>query len=77
MNELAIHFPNLHELLQLDESLRFVDLHSGTPQLVTALFAQNPNIYDYAVNLSSAQVIQTIQPLTPPCDLRHYAKSRP
>ena len=61
MNELAIHFPNLHELLQLDESLRFVDLHSGTPQLVTALFAQNPNIYDYAVNLSSAQVIQTIQ----------------
>lgn len=61
MKELAIHFPNLQEFLDLDNALHFIDMQNAQQQLVGSLFALNPNLYDYAVNLSSCRTIQNLQ----------------
>lgn len=60
MKELAIYFTNLKRLLDMDEALRVVSVEEIPSYLVTALYAQNPNIYDYSVNLASSAVIQQL-----------------
>ncbi|MBQ7650874.1 MAG: hypothetical protein IJS15_07940 [Victivallales bacterium] len=56
--ELALYFPNMKSLDNMDEALRFVDI-TKIPQLFGIAFMQNDTNYaDYVVNLKSLQIMQ-------------------
>ena len=58
--ELALYFPNMKSLSNMDEALRFVDI-TKIPQLFAIAFMQNDTNYaDYVVNLKSLHVMQEL-----------------
>lgn len=58
--ELAIYFPNLERLLDMENALRIVDIQDVPSYLVSVMYAQGPNVYDYSVNLGSTTWIQLL-----------------
>ena len=55
--ELALYFPNMKSLSNMDEALRFVDI-TKIPQLFAIAFMQNDTNYaDYVVNLKSLHIM--------------------
>ncbi len=59
--ELAIYFSDLERLLDMDSSLRVIDTDKLSSYVMTTMFVQNPNVYDYSVNLTTVPWIQAIR----------------
>ena len=59
--ELAIYFPDMERLLDMDDALRVIDMKKLSTYIMTTMYVQNPNIYDYSVNLTMGQWIQAIR----------------